>query len=88
MNLVRSGKVPEVIRRKGAAGNLPLPAEDNIEILTLLAAAPEADLREKALETLQGWEPCGSPPGNGQPPDGAQMCSVSRRSNLLQGTKS
>jgi hypothetical protein len=47
--------VPEVIRRKGATGNLPLPLEDKVEILTLLAAAPEADLRAKALETLQGW---------------------------------
>ena len=56
MDLIRSGKAPEVIRRKGAEGNLPLPAEDKIEILTLLAAAPEADLREKALETLQGWD--------------------------------
>ena len=55
MDLIRSGKAPEVIRRKGAEGTLPLPVEDKIEILTLLAAAPEADLREKALETLQGW---------------------------------
>ena len=56
MDLIRSGKAPEVIRRKGAEGALPLPAEDKIEILTLLAAAPEADLREKALETLRGWD--------------------------------
>ena len=56
MDLIRSGKAPEVIRRKGAEGNLPLPAEDKIEILTLLAAAPEADLREKALDTLRGWD--------------------------------
>ena len=55
MDLIRSNKVPEVIRRKGAAGNLPLPLEEKIEILTLLAAAPEADLRAQALETLQGW---------------------------------
>ena len=56
MDLIRSGKAPEVVRRKGAAGALPLPVEDKIEILTLLAAAPEADLREKALETLRGWD--------------------------------
>jgi hypothetical protein len=54
---IRSGKAPEVIRRKGAEGALPVPTEDKIEILTLLAAAPEADLREKALETLRGWDP-------------------------------
>jgi hypothetical protein len=57
VDLIRSGKAPEVIRRKGAEGALPLPAEDKIEVLTLLAAAPEADLREKALETLRGWNP-------------------------------
>jgi hypothetical protein len=55
MDLIRSGKVPDVIRRKGAEGNLPMPAEEKIEVLTLLAAAPEADLREKALETLRRW---------------------------------
>jgi hypothetical protein len=54
VDLIRSGKAPEVIRRKGAEGILPLPAEDKIEILTLLAAAPEEDLRKKALRTLQG----------------------------------
>ncbi|MFZ0963691.1 MAG: hypothetical protein WAO35_22735 [Terriglobia bacterium] len=54
MDLIRSGKAPEVVRRKGAEGILPLPAEDKIEILTLLAAAPEEDLRNKALRTLQG----------------------------------
>ena len=56
VDLIRSGKAPEVVRRKGAEGTLPLPVEDKIEILTLLAAAPEADLREKALETLWGWD--------------------------------
>ena len=56
MDLIRSGKAPEVIRRKGAEGSLPLPLPDKIEILTSLAAAPEADLREKALETLRAWD--------------------------------
>ena len=56
MDLIRAGKTPEVIRRKGAEGTLPLPVEDKIEVLTLLAAASEADLREKALETLRGWD--------------------------------
>ena len=56
MDLIRSGKAPEVIRRKGAEGSLPLPPEDKIEILTLLATAPEANLREKALETLSRWD--------------------------------
>jgi hypothetical protein len=56
VDLIRSGKAPEVIRRKGAEGNLPLPAEDMIEVLALLAASPEADVRAKALETLRGWD--------------------------------
>jgi hypothetical protein len=56
VELIRSGKAPEVVRRKGAEGTLPLPAEDRIEILTLLAVASEADLREKALETLRRWD--------------------------------
>ncbi len=55
MDLIRSGKAPEVIRRKGAKGTLPLPVEDKIEILTFLAAAPGGDLCEQALATLQGW---------------------------------
>jgi hypothetical protein len=63
VDLIRSGKAPEVIRRKGAEGTLPLPVEDKIEILTLLATAPEADLSEKALETLRGW-------------DGAEVCRI------------
>jgi hypothetical protein len=53
VDLIRAGKAPEIIRRKGAEGALPLPPEDKIEILTLLARAPEAGLREKALETLR-----------------------------------
>jgi len=45
-----------VILRKGAAGILPVAAEDSIEILVLLAAAaPEPELRDKALETLGLW---------------------------------
>jgi hypothetical protein len=56
VDLIRSGRAPDVIRRKGAEGTLPLPAEEKIEILTLLAKGPEAELREKALETLRKWD--------------------------------
>lgn len=56
MDLIRSGKAPEVIRRKGAEGNLPLPLEDKIEILALIATASEAGLREVARETFQRWD--------------------------------
>ncbi len=56
VDLIRSGKAPDVVRRKGAEGSLPLPTEDKIEVLTLLAGAPEPDLRQKALETLRGLQ--------------------------------
>jgi len=46
-----------VIRHKGAEGNLPFSAEERIEILTLLAGAPEPEIRAKSLETLKGWNP-------------------------------
>jgi len=55
VDLIRSGKAPDVVLRKGSDGTLPLPVEDRIEILTLLAGAPAGDLREKALATLRGW---------------------------------
>ena len=45
-----------MVRRKGAEGALPLPLEDKIEILTLLASGPEVDLRDKAFETLRKWD--------------------------------
>ncbi len=54
VDLIRCGKAPDVVRRKGAEGALPVPVDDKIEILTLLATAPEPDLRQKAFETLRG----------------------------------
>jgi hypothetical protein len=56
VDLIRAGKAPEVICRKGAEGNLPLPVEEKIEVLTLLAAGPYAELRAKAVETLERWD--------------------------------
>jgi hypothetical protein len=44
-----------VIRRKGAEGTLPLPVEETIEVLILLAAGPDADVRSRAAETLGRW---------------------------------
>jgi len=61
-----------MIRHRGAEGSLPVPAAEAIEILTLLAADPQPDLREKALETLRKWDRAevrkvlassGTPPG-------------------------
>jgi hypothetical protein len=54
VDLIRTGKAPQVIRRKGAEGALPLPIEEKIEVLTLLAADSATDLREEALKTLRG----------------------------------
>ncbi|MGD1156408.1 MAG: hypothetical protein ABSA41_11315 [Terriglobia bacterium] len=56
MDLIRDGKAPQVIRRKGAEGNLPLPVEEKIEVLTLLAADPDAEVRAQAVETLERWD--------------------------------
>ncbi len=56
MDLIRSGKAPKVIFRKGAEGNLPLPAEDRIEILSVLASDPAGEWRARALATLKGWD--------------------------------
>jgi hypothetical protein len=56
VDLIRASKAPQVILRKGAEGNLPLPVEEKIEVLTLLAAGPDGELRAKAMETLEGWD--------------------------------
>jgi len=56
VDLIRAGKAPQVIRRKGAEGNLPLPVEEKIEVLTLLAADPDAEVRAQAVETLERWD--------------------------------
>jgi len=56
VDLIRAGKAPPVILRKGAEGKLPLPTEEKIEVLTLLTANPETSLRATALATLKGWD--------------------------------
>jgi hypothetical protein len=56
VDLIRAGKVPQVIRRKGAEGSLSLPTEEKIEVLVLLATGPDAELRAKAVETLESWD--------------------------------
>jgi cytoskeleton protein RodZ len=55
VDLIRAGKAPEVILRKGAEGCLPLPVEEKVEILAVLATGPRVELRAKALETLEKW---------------------------------
>lgn len=56
VDLIRSGKAPEVVRRKGAEGTLPVPSEDKFEILVLLTSAPEGEIRDKALATLLAFD--------------------------------
>ncbi len=56
VDLIRDGKAPEVIRRKGAEGVLPAPLEEKIEILALLASRREDPFSEKAFDTLQHWD--------------------------------
>jgi hypothetical protein len=56
VDLIRAGKAPQAILRKGAEGSLSLPSEEKIEVLALLAASPDAPLRAQALATLKGWD--------------------------------
>lgn len=52
---MREGKAPEVVRRKGALGELPLPLDEKIEILVLLSQDPDETTRNTAFYTLQTW---------------------------------
>jgi len=54
--LLREGKVPEIIRRKGAEGSLSVPLEDKIEILVFLATAQDETIAKTAFSTLETWE--------------------------------
>lgn len=53
---LREGKAPEIIRRKGAEGNLSLPLEEKLEILVLLAKDRDETTRNTAFGTLQTWK--------------------------------
>lgn len=57
VDAIRAGKAPAVIRRKGAEGDLPLPLEEKLEVLTILARDSDEAIRKKALVTLYGWNP-------------------------------
>ncbi len=52
---LREGHAPEVIRRKGAEGNLPVTLEEKIEILVLLTSDPDEGIRNTAFYTLETW---------------------------------
>jgi hypothetical protein len=57
VDLIREGTAPEIIRRKGAEGNLPVALAERIEVLTILCGDREEGIRQRALETLRGWNP-------------------------------
>ena len=63
MDLIRARKVPEVIRRNGAEGKLPLPPAEIIEVLVFLSQETDHELQQKAFATLESW-------------DEAEFCSV------------
>ncbi len=50
---MRTGTAPEVIRRKGAEGSLPVALEEKIEILIFLCSDDDATIRDTAFKTLQ-----------------------------------
>jgi hypothetical protein len=55
--MIREGIAPEIIRRKGAEGDLPVALAERIEALTILCRDKEEGIRQRALETLRGWNP-------------------------------
>ncbi len=55
IDTLRSGAAPAVVRRKGAHGELPVTVAEKIEILVLLAADPDEQIRAQAALTLGDW---------------------------------
>ncbi len=53
---IRAGSAPLNIRRKGAEGGLPVPLEEKIEILVLLADDQDPEVRRSALASLDRWD--------------------------------
>jgi len=46
-----------VVRRKACRGELPVPLQESIEILVILASGGEEESQSTALHTLQSWPP-------------------------------
>ena len=55
LDAIREGKAPELVRRKAAEGVLAVSLEEKIEILMLLSADRDDQIRAKALDTLYSW---------------------------------
>ena len=57
IDTIRDGSAPEIIRRKAAEGTLPVPLEEKIEALVLLTRDVHEEIRAKAVQTIQAWNP-------------------------------
>lgn len=55
IDTLRQGTAPEVIRRKGLAGDLPVSLEEKIEILIFLASDQDEATRQQAFRNLVNW---------------------------------
>lgn len=55
IDALRSGAAPAVIRRKAACGQVPASVAEKIEILVLLSADSDAEIRALAGRTLREW---------------------------------
>lgn len=55
IDALREGKAPSEVRLKAAQGDLPLPPEERIEILVLLAHDGDEPTRQSAVATLANW---------------------------------
>ena len=54
--MLRAGKAPEIVRRKGAEGTLSIPLEEKLEILVFLAGDRDESIRNTAYYTLHTWK--------------------------------
>lgn len=55
VDTIRQGTAPEIIRRKGVTGDLPVSLEEKIEILILLSTDKDEPTRQQAYQTLSNW---------------------------------
>lgn len=46
-----------MVRRKACRGELPVPLQETIEILVLMASGEDEESQKAALQTLQSWPP-------------------------------
>jgi hypothetical protein len=56
VDTIREGKAPEVIRRRGAEGALPVSLDEKVEILACLSTDPDESIRNTAFYTLETYD--------------------------------